>query len=448
MTRVPRVAVGTLQCDAGGSVMVWALLDALERLGLRVQTFLSQACFAPIDGATTITGLFPRHLDSWLMSPEVCRDIFLRAGAASDIAVVEGRFGTVVSAAEPSGGNLEALCEWLDLPRLAVIDVAQLADCRLPIRPSRLDGILLDRTSSPTQLSRLQTLFESLWGVPVLGSLPELPELREELSRLSVGSQPDRAALRTLGDRFAEHSQTARICRLASQRDFAYRLPAAASGSPITSPLHVAVAYDDAFHCYFPDTLDLLELKGAKVSDFSPLRDERLPAGTDIVYMGCGHPERYAAQLAGNDCLTAALRDHVRNGGRIYAEGGGLAYLCQNILTLAGEALPMAGVLPALARMNPDRSPPRAVEISLAMPSWLGPAGSHLRGYLNCSWLLEPCGPLDRVGSSDEGQYYLCAHRRAIGSRLHLNFAAQPRVLDRFFGHESPDFDLAAASSV
>ncbi len=56
---------------------------------------------------------------------------------------------------------------------------------------------------------------------------------------------------------------------------------------------------DDAFHCYFPDTLDLLELRGATVCDFSPLRDERLPVDTDIVYFGCGRPDLFAGPADG-----------------------------------------------------------------------------------------------------------------------------------------------------
>ena len=74
-------------------------------------------------------------------------------------------------------------------------------------------------------------------------------------------------------------------------------------------------------------------MRGAVVVDFSPLRDERLPEGTDIVYLGCGHPEVYAAELSANHCMKLSLRNHIRSGGRIYAEGGGLAYLCQQMET-------------------------------------------------------------------------------------------------------------------
>src|SRR5271155_3921394 len=71
MSRFPRLAVGTLQPGVDATAITWALMDSLESVGLRVQSFLSRACFAPRDGATAITGLSPRHLDSWLMSEDL-----------------------------------------------------------------------------------------------------------------------------------------------------------------------------------------------------------------------------------------------------------------------------------------------------------------------------------------------------------------------------------------
>ena len=88
--------------------------------------------------------------------------------------------------------------------------------------------------------------------------------------------------------------------------------------------------------------------------DFSPLGDERLPDGTDIVYLGCGHPERFAQALSENQCLAAGLRQHVCIGQRLYAEGGGLAYLCEQIELADGRRFAMSGVLPAIGAKIAD----------------------------------------------------------------------------------------------
>ena len=105
---------------------------------------------------------------------------------------------------------------------------------------------------------------------------------------------------------------------------------------------------------------------GASVVDFSPLRDEALPPEADLIYLGCGHPEQHAAALAENHCMLFAIREHLCAGRRIYAEGGGLAYLCDSILTLAGERVPMVGAFPIVATANPRPAAPAPTVITLA----------------------------------------------------------------------------------
>jgi hypothetical protein len=59
MADIPRIAIGTVQPAADSTAMVWALMDALAQVGVRVQSFQSHAYFSPRDGATAITGLPP-----------------------------------------------------------------------------------------------------------------------------------------------------------------------------------------------------------------------------------------------------------------------------------------------------------------------------------------------------------------------------------------------------
>src|SRR5580704_16111603 len=139
MSRLARLAVGTIAADADGTALVWGLLAAMEATGQHVQEFRAKSCFAPRDGATVITGRADRHLDSWLMTPEACRQALLRGTTEGRLALVEGEFASAVAAEAPGGGQLEPLCDWLDLPRLAVVDVSQLTRCRVPARPN-VDG--------------------------------------------------------------------------------------------------------------------------------------------------------------------------------------------------------------------------------------------------------------------------------------------------------------------
>ena len=433
MLRLPRVAVGTIQHDTPTQPMCWALMDALARRGRQLQHFLSRSCFCPRNGALAITGVSSRHLDTWLMNRSTCREIFAHGCAGRDLAVIEGHFDAP-DAKPKKGSSLDTLCDWLDVPRLVVLDVSKFDDCQLPERPHQIDGLLLDRVRSPAEAFRLQTSLESLWDVPVLAALGQLEKARAAIGRLPCGAIPPIELCRELGDEFLRFGWLDRIEALAARRDMP-STPAtifAKRGRRSRNRVTIAVAYDPAFNCYFPDTLDLFELEGANVVDFSPLRDEVLPQA-DVVYLGCGHPEFYADALSSNHCMLLALRNHVRGGGRVYAEGGGLAYLCQRLETPDGTMVPMVGALPAVARMNGQMAAPLPIEASVATANWLAPAGARLRGYLNGHWLLEPVGPLVSYLAESGHELDLVGQYQVIGSRLHLNFAAQAEFLKGFF---------------
>ncbi len=440
MSYVPRIAAGTIQPEAEPQVIVWSLMEALRQAGLQVQSFFSRACFPTYQVAAAVTGIVPRHLDSWLMSPEMCRELFLRGAQAADIALVEGRFEPAADR-DALGGKLETLCRWLDLPRLVVVDVSRIHRFGLPQRPEHVDGLLLDRVENEYHVARFSTDLETLWGVPVLGALEQLPGLRARLGRLSTCERPPPPLCRDLGDQFMRYWQPQPIWQLASGRQF----PAAASPvglaslKPQTDKLTVAIACDEAFSCYFQDTLDLLELWGASVVDFSPMRDESLPSGTDIVYLGCGHPERYADTLADNHCMKAALRSHLAAGRRIYGEGGGAAYLCQQLETPGGQMKRMVGIFPAVARLKSAPAAADPVEVTLSRPNWFGRRGAKLRGYRNGQWDIEPVGPLTGLVAEPQHCFALVGSFRAVGSLLHLNFAAQPVLLRHFFRPRVPE---------
>lgn len=425
---LPRVAVGAVEPGGSYRPILWALVDALRRQGLHIQPFFSSAFFSEHRTAASFSGACPRHLDAWLMTPEVCREVFTRGAGACDLAVIEGEFQDRATGCP--AGRLETLCEWLDLPRLAVLDASRLGDS-LPPPPAQVDGVLVDLVDSRPQLARLMIQIETQWEIPVLGSLGSLPSLRAELASMVPGGRPSQELCRTLGNYFLRTGEPERVVEIASRRPVTWEHPHLFDQDPPLADIVIALGYDDALNCYFSDMLELLELRGATIVDFSPLRDETLP-DADIVYLGCGHPERFGPELAANECMRLALRNHLRNGGRIYSEGGGTAYLCQRMETAAGSYR-MVGILPAVARLAEADLPPCPVDLAITEPCWLGPPGTPIRGYLDGRWQLEPAGRLTSCTADSAAPYALVKACRAIGSRVHLNFAAQPHLLPGFF---------------
>ena len=108
-----------------------------------------------------------------------------------------------------------------------------------------------------------------------------------------------------------------------------------------------------------------------------------------------------------------------------------MAYLCQSIVDSSGEIAPMVGVLPAIAHCNGPMGPPAPVEMRLAR--------EHVRtDWLSCprvlgsTWTIRPAGRLTNLVDPAGRDWDLLAQHQAVGSRLHLNLVAQPRLFERF----------------
>jgi cobyrinic acid a,c-diamide synthase len=88
---------------------------------------------------------------------------------------------------------------------------------------------------------------------------------------------------------------------------------------------------------------------------FSPLAGDELPKDVDLVYLPGGYPELFASQLALNRMLASQLVQYAENGGRIFAECGGMMYLGKSLTDQDGKVWPMAGVLPIECTMQGAR---------------------------------------------------------------------------------------------
>jgi cobyrinic acid a,c-diamide synthase len=423
MIELPRIALGTVQPQLHLQDTLWALLEGMRRRGVEGQVFCSQSRFDDLGRLATVDDRRLRHLDSWLMSPEASRWFLMEGSQERDLSIVVGRYGCPHERSE-RGGSLNQLCRTLKLPSVVVLDVEACDPCCFPSLPDHTSALLLTGCVGSYDVARWQTQLETFCHLPVLGGLCD-SAIRGPVRRTSGElTRIEHQRIGRLGDDFEQHVRGDRLLQLARG---ATPLPSNASWQPWPAkhrPLRVAMAYDEVFNCYFPDTMDCLEAMGAELIDFSPLRSECLPESVDLVWFGCGHPERCPLRLSRNICLRQSLQAYVRAGGRVYAEGGGLAYICETMHCESGSYT-MAGLLPAEARYEPRAVCP--VDVRLVGQPWFGQ--QRVRGYLNPFWTISArdhcidysarsCCPLSLVG-----------RERVIGSRIHLHFASQPQLL-------------------
>jgi len=448
MSGFPRVAIGCLGNHPSPSPIVWALSGYLTQQGRQVRHFFSRACYCSLQGALTTTGMASRYMDSWLTSRDHSRAMLADSYRTAEFALFEGTFADTTSLQSTDGstgygqgGDLDELCRRLDLPRLIVLDAAQAVDCRIPSRPESVDGVLVDGILEDSHFVRIQTCLEGAWGVPVVGGLRRNEPIRQRLASLPPASVVPKEVCELLVRSFADFAQPTlleAICRrptmpTASARPDATVVFEAAPRSDGPSKPTIAVAYDDAFCGYFADMLEFLERHGARVVDFSPLHDEALPERADVALFGCGRPDVHAEALAANHCMKSSLRSFVRRGGRVYAEGGGLAYLGRTLCSADGAAHAMANLLPVHSSRCSEHIAPEPVEFAIDAENWLLPIGESLRAYRGRHWkfeLLEPTAEL-LAGTKDEPD--LLRSGNVVGGRLQMHLSAQPSLLRGFF---------------
>lgn len=448
MAMIPRLALSMSTSGTEPSAASLALLAGLGHKGWRVQHFRTLACPMATEVVGQATGLPGRHLDSWLMPDELCRSVFTRGAAGCDLAVVEGTLDPSVVERSPlacnAQGPLAPVAGALDLPIVAVISCRDMgADAfHLPGLPEGAEAVLLDEVDHFGDAPGLKRLARLATGLPVIGAVERLPQVRFALAELARERFLPRDLIDRLARSFLEHADLAAMAALSrrgSALDSCDAPPPIDRGSR-RGAFRVAYASDEVFGRYFPDTIDALEGLGGELVEFSPLRDESLPANVDLVMIGCGFPDQRLEELASNHSMTTALRAHVCRGRRIYSEGGGTAYLGRT-MTVAGRSVAGAGIFPFHAELIPDHGRPYPVVRTLLSDCWLGPRGTTVRGYRSPRWRLHPstegldCPACHGVLSA-EGDWFF--HHHAVGSLLHLYLPALTNVVSAFADPHPP----------
>ncbi|MGP0070221.1 MAG: cobyrinic acid a,c-diamide synthase [Isosphaeraceae bacterium] len=402
-----------------------------------------------------MTGLPGRHLDAWLMPGPVCCGLFARAAASADLSLVEGTLElpkpksglTVVSCDHP--GDLRPIAEALDLPVVSVVSCrgSDSEAFHLPRLSEGVDAVLLDELADPSDLPRLRRLVQLTTGLPVVGALEEMPEVRAALERVPSDRRLPDDLIDALAQGFLKHADLSAIRELARRHPFPRTARCAGLSGRGRRRFRVAYAQDEAFGRYFPDTIEALEALGAELIEFSPLRDEGLPERVNLVMIGCGKPDDHADELVSNHSMIAALGKHVCLGRRIYSEGGGTAYLGRRMF-IRDRCYRGAGILPFDAEFLPDAPPPGPVSRRLLHDCWLGTRGTTVRGYKSNRWRLiagvEPFECPSCFGAlSAEGDWFY--HHHAVGSLLHLHLGALPEVVAAFAGPHRPSLRRPSA---
>ena len=437
------IVVAGTHSGSGKTTVTLGLMAALVKRGLAVQPCKCGPDFIDPTLHRLATGRLSRNLDLWMSGGDFVRGCFQRHAGNSDIAVVEGVMGCFDGGESSSA----ALAKALGLPVVLVVDVRSMAESVAAVVKGfelldpelQLAGVILNRVGSPRHLELLTGAVNRHCRAQVLGYLPREAEfaIPERHLGLHMGEEaPIRAeALTKLAATVERYIDLDRLCELAATGKVgAGEVVEAAAGSGERS-VRIGVARDRAFCFYYEDNLELLAAAGAELIEFSPLADEKLPDGLHGIYLGGGYPELYAARLAANNSMRAAIRDWSEAGKPLYAECGGFMYLTESIVDLDGNVHPMAGVYPVMARMKKGRTSLGYREATLTASSLFGKAGTVLRGHEFHYSAIDPMPEsVERVYELADGSAEGYRIQNTLGGYLHLHFGFNVEAVQNFLG--------------
>jgi cobyrinic acid a,c-diamide synthase len=432
----------------GKTTVVAGLLRAFRRRGLRIQPFKAGPDYIDPSYHSRAAGRPCRNLDTWMLAPGALRELYQRAAADVDVAVVEGMMGLFDGRESGEEGSTAHLAKLLGVPVVVIVDVGRTSrtagaialGCQQFDPALTIAGYILNGVGGESHRRWASDAITAATGLPVLGSLPHRDDLA--LPERHLGLIP--TAEERVGDDFFE--------RLADQIEKSFDLDAllavgraASSSSSVDRSLFptevqpasaaIGLAVDEAFNFYYEDNLDLLRAWGARLIPFSPLHDAQLPPDLGAIYLGGGFPELYAEQLAANEPMLAAIRSAAASGMPIYAECGGLMYLSAGIVDFDQKRHPMAGLVPGWSAMKSQRLTLGYRELRARRDTSLLREGQTARGHEFHWSVLETLLPVEAaaynvVGAPVPTEGY--AQGNLLASYCHLHFGSNPDLAPTF----------------
>ncbi len=390
----PRLLIAGTGGDSGKTLVALALVRALVRDGVPVQTFKKGPDYIDAAWLAWASGREARNLDTWMMGEDACLRSFQRPAPPGGLAVVEGNRGLHDGMDARGTHSSAALARLLVAPVVLVLPVRKVTATAAAVVAGmaaldprvRIAGVVLNHVSGARHERVVREAVQDRTGIPVLGAIPAfregdlLPERHLGLVPLHETADPARLE--------------ARLDEVASRLDLAAIQAIARDAGPLPSPeppagrgptpdglprVRIGVFRDAAFSFYYPENLEALRDAGADLVFLSPLIDTALPP-LDALVLGGGFPETHAERLANNKAMREAVRAAAEAGLPVYAECGGLMYLARTI-AWQGRTWPMSGVLPADIEVHPTPQGHGYAGVLVDRPNPFFPEGTRLRGH-------------------------------------------------------------------
>lgn len=448
---IPRFIIAGASSDVGKTTFSIGLMAAYKKQGFKLQGFKVGPDYIDPSYHTAITGRVSRNLDTWMMSEDTMKEVFLRGSTEADLSIIEGVMGLFDGKDPLSNKNSTAeISILLQAPTILIINASGIARSAAAIVLGYqkfcpeliIAGVIVNQVGSKKHYQLLKDVIEYECNIPVLGYLEKDLDIVMPARHLGLIPALERGELSPLFEKLA-NKFTENI-----DLDYLFNIAKEAPELELTSnnifkttnreidQVNIAVAKDQAFNFYYPENIDLLELSGAKIHYFSPLSDEELPENIDALYIGGGYPEEFAAKLAENIKLKKDIKQKINAGLPTFAECGGYMYLAETIIDHQTNRYEMVGVIPAEVTMKNKLIALGYREVTALGKNLLLAKGEKARGHEFHYSTITPSISDYPYAYEVNGLRGNCYDGYNSGNLLagytHLHFASNIKVVERF----------------
>ncbi|MGN1383288.1 MAG: cobyrinate a,c-diamide synthase [Eubacterium sp.] len=380
MEKKIQAAVAASSSNSGKTLISCGLLEILKRKGLNPCAFKTGPDYIDPMFHRSILNVSSHNLDLVMSDENYVRAAYSRELAMHGSSVIEGVMGMYDGlSGKTDTGSCWHLAGAVNVPVLLVLSphgssltlAAEVKGLQNFRQDSHIAGIFLNRCKA-SYAALMKTILEQETGLPVIGFLPEIPDVRVKSRHLGLYQADEIEDLqKNIG--IAADEMERHLDWDAFQRAFSVPAPQdkacpaqgetealeTAGGrssfpsipeSPAPRRAVVAIARDEAFSFCYRETEEEMDRQGGYIVYFSPIHEPHIPEEADALYLPGGYPELYAKALSENQCMRESIREAVNSGMPVIAECGGFLYLLDSICDDKGQKYPMAGVFPGGSR--------------------------------------------------------------------------------------------------
>lgn len=440
------ILIAGTSSGVGKTTIATGIMGAMHRRGIKVQPFKTGPDYIDPGYHASATSRVSRNLDTWMLSKGAVLELFHHAMTGKDMAVIEGVMGLYDGhAANDETGSTAELAKILGVPVFLILDSSKASRSHAAIVAGfrsfdpylNIAGVILNEIGSERHLHLCKEPIEHYTGIPVVGYLPRRADLSIPERHLGLVPTAERPAAADFLDKLISQCEATldieTILKISQSAELPRTVSTLFPEIKQTPVLSIGIARDRAFSFYYQDSLDILESWGCELVEFSPLSDTTLPEDISGLYIGGGFPEVYARQLAHNVSMKKSIAQAASRGMPIFAECGGLMYLCKSIRDLEGLEHTMAGVIPAGTQIDVPRLSLGYRTVCALNDNLLLKKGETARGH-EFHWSQLSAGSMSpnafKLTESQGKEGFIV--NNTLASYIHLHMAAKPGMAQHF----------------